>query len=326
MLSSFFPWEYFKNPSQLAHEQGTIAVLYSYDPFIERMILSEGLRREKNQYDRIFLPETNCEWFETHFFSQDLFSQQKAFLFFHSNEANKKMADFILSILEKIRGKNTIFVFYKEDHFFKTLCSSKYVRGFKIKEPPFWQREKLFDFLCAKMRVRLHPQIREYLLDSVKDETHEIINALKTIMLNCPVGAFPTMDSVKKLIRPKRLDFFKLANLYAEKNFTLFYRELLGMNYSGYRGVFNFLQNHLIKIYDHNYGKGKVHLSSYDKNIKTQQKKWTGRNETANHIQKMAEMEILAKRKDPLLKARTRLYYLEGLKKGNSPIKVGHSS
>ncbi len=314
MLSNIFPWEYFSGPSKIVWKQG-ISALFCYDPLIERMILTKVPPRKVGELgpSKIFLKEVDCEWFENRFFSNDFFFNEESYLFIQSEQADKKLKDFILSHMNKIEGKSILFLFGKDDTLFQNLCRFPQIQGWKIKSPSFWHDEKLFNFLCNQMKIALTRSVRDYLLASVKSEVHEIVNALKILKLNTPSTGSLTVNTVKALVRPTRLDFFKLAHLYAEKSFSIFYRNLLKGNfhYDEYQGLLSFLQGHLIKTGDLGYIKIKDRLSEYDKKIRYQQTLWKDKEELFTHLQKIAEMEMMAKKKDQFLRHKFRHFALQ---------------
>ena len=314
MLSNLFPWEYFSGPSKIIWKQG-ISAFCCYDPLLERMALNKIPLRDVGERgpSKISLKKVDCEWFENRFFSNDFFLHEESYLFIQSEQVDRKLKDFILSHLNVIEEKSIVFLFEKENTFFQSLCRFPQIQGWKIKQPFFWHHQRFFHFLCDQMKVSLSRSVREYLLESVKSEVHEIVNTLKILKLNTPFTDSLTVDAVKVLIRPKRLDIFKLAHLYAEKSFSLFYRELLkgDFHYDEYQGLLSFLQGHLIKICDPSYTKDKDRLSEYDKKIRGQQHIWKNKEELFIHLQRLAEMEIAAKKKDRFLRHKFRSLYLE---------------
>ena len=314
MLSNVFPWEYFAGPSKIVWKQG-ISALYCYDPLLEKMIVTKIPPRnvEEQGPSKISLKDVDREWFENRFFSNDFFLNEESYLLLQSEQADSNLMDFILSHLDSIGKKSIIFLFEKDNTFFQSLCRHPQIQGWKIKEPFFWHRQQFFNFLCDQMKIALSHPVREYLLESVKSEVHEIINALKILKLNTSATESLTVNDVKALIRPNRLDFFKLADYYAEKSFSRFYRELLKSDflYEEYQGLLSFLQGHLIKIYDPRYTEDKNRLSRYDKKISSQRQHWKNKRELFIHLQRLAEMEIMAKKKDRFLRHKLRNLYLE---------------
>ena len=232
---------------------------------------------ETPSWCRVSLREVDSEWFENHFFSRDLFIEEEAYLFLFSDEASKQLKENILSMVQKIERKCVLFIFRKDDILFKGLCGHSSVQGWQIKAPTPWNRDKFLDFLCTGMKLRLSRPVKEYLLDCV-GEAHEMIHALKVVKGHVPQGTAATLETVRELVKPARVDLFKLGRLYGERKFILFYRELLQHDfpYDEYRNLFCFLQAHLMKIYDPSHGENKGYQSRYDRSVKEQRSKWAG--------------------------------------------------
>ena len=268
--------------------------------------------KKRQSYHSISLRDVNVQWFENRFFSKDFFLKEESYIFIQSEQADKALQHFILTQLSILDKRNILFFFEKGEGFFSQLCHSPKVQGWKINTPLFWQKDKLFDFLCSQMQVSLPYKIREYLLESVKSETHEIINVLKTLKLARPLDRPLRVDDVQALIHPNNLDIFKLAHLYGERRFAHFYEKLLkhDCSYDDLQGLFHFLGTHLMKILDTGYTKGKKRLSEYDKKIQSQKALWKDE-EVLVHLKKMAEMEMGCKKKDSALRYKLGGLYLE---------------
>ena len=312
VLSSFLPWEYFGPRRVSLIGEGKVSALYSYDPFLERMAL--GLLPRETGVRRIVvsLDEIDNEWLESRFFSDDLFSDEESYFFFQGSGTDKRLREQIFHSLHQIAAKRVLFVCRGDALFFKQLCKSEYVLGHWIKEPPFWQHNRLFDLLSRLLKVGVASDVREYLLDVAKGGVQEVVNALKIIRLNFPVADSVTLEAVRELVAPGAADHFRLAHSYGNREFLSFYRNLLScdLSFDGYRSLMAFLQSHLIKVYDTGYLGLKERLSRYDRAVLEQGRQWSDKDELAGHIQKISEWEVLAKQRHVLLKPWLRRAYL----------------
>lgn len=309
MLSSLLPWEYFEQSCPLPPEG--VTALCCYDPFIERMALSRIERQRGGTWQKISLKEVGNQWFENRFLCRGLFDQEESYLFLDAHEAQRPLKEKVLSMVEQMEKKCVLFVFQRREYLLEGLQKHPKVQIWNIKAPSPWQKDKLFDFLSAKMNLQLPSPVRTYLLDCV-EEVQEIVNALKMIKIHASPGVPLTLELVKGLVKSARVDLFKLGHLYGERKFALFYGELLQQDfpYDEYRNLFSFLQGHLIKIYDPSYGANKEHRSRYDRRIEEERKEWPNREEIVASIQKMANLEIMAKEKNPLLQGKLRAEYV----------------
>jgi hypothetical protein len=118
------------------------------------------------------------------------------------------------------------------------------------------------------------------------------------IKLNYPEAQQIGLNEIKSLLTFEKLDQFNLASLLARKKNKDFYLKLMLLenDFEKMRGLFMFMQSHLIKMVDTSYLKQKTRLNQYDKDLQSTSKNWKT-DELVKEIEKFNRWELLCKKK-----------------------------
>lgn len=312
MFSKWFPWDFVKNnPTTIEEQHKGVIVLWSFDPFVEKMLLS---RIPKHQFSEGLVTITGndftVDWIEENLNTMDMFAGNTSYQILLADQIPQKTRTWLLENQLDLGDRRLIFCFRSDSTFLKSL--EKNVPGIylKVEAPRFWENGKLLTFLADQLGIRLVYDVHAYLLEAVPNTVGDFVNALKTIGLNCP-GQID-LKTVRELIQPGRIDQFKLASMLAGKKRVAFFKDLVEIdsNFDDLRSLFSFMQGHLLKLLDPSYIKKKSRPSKYDQEIMAHSRLWS-KTELLCEMKTMGELEILAKKKTNQLKRRLEQEYLK---------------
>jgi hypothetical protein len=134
------------------------------------------------------------------------------------------------------------------------------------------------------------------------------------LKLNFPDSKEVSVGDVKGLFTLDKLDQFAMASLFTRKKFVDFYARLVMLegDFDKMRGLFNFMQSHLVKLADTSYMSQKSRLTQYDKDLQSTSKLWKN-DDIMKEIERFNEWEIQSKTKNNLLWSQLRQTYLRYL-------------
>lgn len=300
MLSKWQSWDFIAQltAAEVVTANG-LSVIYTADPYLEKIIL-EKVKRKFGPRDWwvSFGGEVSSDWISTNFINLDLFSQTRPGIIINGELLPEKFFDAITQV--NWQENFLLIMFSKETSRFSALA--KNFSAHSLMAPRFWETHKLLELLCEQMRVPLSEQMKQYLLDGVENSSQAWVPILNLIRAQRPEGA-DGIALIKALVEPRKLDQFALARAFNQKNFSDFFSPLLALelDYEVLRAFFNFMENHILKLLDLSYLKGKVKLSQYDLAIKQSVNLWPAA-DLSQWCRQFAKWEIACKKQDPSLR------------------------
>jgi DNA polymerase III delta subunit len=311
MLSKWLPWDFIRNHPQTVLNQKGLYTLYSYDSFMERILLNRLYSRNWNDELKVVTGnEITVEWIEENLKTLSLFGGMSSYLILQAEGLPTATKNYLLE--EKLElDCYLILSFSTNNALFEQM--SKQVEGtfLKVEEPRFWEGAKLLNFLSEETSIRLPYDVQNYILGSLPNTTMDLMTALTMINLHFPGGENASLAQIKELISPVKLDQFALASLFSEKKRTHFFKKLVerDIGFDSLRTIFAFMQGHLFRLADPSYIEKKARPSKYDKEILAYTKLWK-KGELEKEMRIFGELEIEAKRKSANLKDQLRVEYL----------------
>lgn len=309
MLFSFLPWEFMKHFSKKLEEKSGLFTLLCPDVFLSRMIydhVSSYIKKNKKQQEisiRVMLGhEITVDWIEKNLFELSLFGSSEAFFIHNSEDFSPKVKEFLLKRSSDFSMPYIFLSFSKEDSFLKKLIKQDDGVHFEMVEPRFWEAGKLLDFFCQHLQLKISNEGKDFLMQSLENTSYEFFNALHLLKLVYPERDLFGLEQVQALIVPSRMDHFAFSSWYADKKMDKFFDEVLkrGMDFDALRGLFAFMQGHLLKICDTHPIQKKGKTNRYEQEILKKSKQWT-QNELKKALRLFGNLEILAKQKSPFL-------------------------
>ena len=324
MLSKWFPWDFFKhNPSIIDQNTKGLYAIEVFDPYLEKMVTFR-LKSYGHKFNNIVGNEVTPDWLSSKFKELDLFSfnqetqteETSFWLVLNAGDIPKESRQLILE--KEINFSSHVFVlsFAKKNTFFEEIAKVKEFTALKMEEPRFWETSKYLSFLCDQLKINIDSTVQQYLLESVPNYTQDFIQALSKLKrFNNKWGSDKAqLKLLKELILKTRVDQFELASKFSQRNKIYFYKSLIDteLDYDSLRSLFNFMQGHLLKLYDPSYMQKKARLSKYDKEIDAHSKLWK-QSELLDEVDHFTEFEILAKKKSESLLTLMRSEYFSSL-------------
>jgi hypothetical protein len=304
MSSKLYPWDFFKSfPKTLDQNKMGAYFFNVYDPYIEKILINKIPKKEVGgEWRTILGNEITIEWIENNLNTLNLFSTKESYVILMAQQISPAVKKYILEGSCDWSERFLLFFFSKEDKFFDEATKKKLGVSLKILEPRFWEGQKLLRFCCEQLQSQLPYDIQNFIIESVENTPAEFIHALKTISIHFPNPQSIKLCELKELVHADRVDQFKLANLLGKKDWESFFQCLFdyGENYDILRGIFGFLQGHMIKLADNSYMAKKARLSKYDKEIQSHSRLWNP-SDLRSEMNFFGQMEILAKSKSPQL-------------------------
>ncbi|MBL6990830.1 MAG: hypothetical protein ISR65_13680 [Bacteriovoracaceae bacterium] len=315
MHFKMLPWEFTnKNKYIVKLDEMGFYALHCSDPYIEKIFLDMLPTNLKTQGLQVLqADELTHEWYENNFENLSLFGNQESYLILQAENTRSSIQQLLINQINCFDGRYLILSFSKKSNFFDRIKSSKKGTFYTILMPRFWESLKLLTWLEKWLQMKLDPTIKQYIIGAVPNTCADFINCLQIIKLHFPDNNV-NFQKVKELIAPYKLDQFHLANLYSKKEKKLFFLSLLQsqINQDAWHLFFLFMQGHLFRMLDPEYITKKAKASKYDQTIVAHSKNWK-KSELSNEIRFFANLELMAKRRDPFLKEKIRRAYLEQL-------------
>ncbi len=318
MLSKWYPWDFFKNHLDLFHlNRKGLHALEVFDPYLEKMVTFR-LKSQGMRFKVLMGSELSEEWLIQKLQELDLFSfdsagqqdQTSYWLVLNSDQIPKSTQQLILEKKIDFSSHFLLMSFTKKNQFFDELSKSNYFQCCKMEEPRFWEMSKYLDFLSEQVGINLDSATHQYILDSVTHSTQDLIQALSQLKRHVHYfsGVEKGVELVKKILSKSRVDQFSLSSTFSQKNKRLFYQSLLEMevDFDSLRGLFRFMQGHLLKLYDPSFMEKKSRLSKYDREVAAQSKLWN-KADLIDTIAQFSKFEILAKQSNAQLMVQLKL-------------------
>ena len=238
--------------------------------------------------------EVNAQWFEKNLNNLDFFSTNCNFIVL---QAEQIPVNLILDQDFKNVEQKIIFFFNDKDSGIQSQLEKK-IKCIKILPPIFWEIEKLLNFYCQEMKIKLKPALSAFLLETIEHNSRSIVSTLKLLHFHFKSQDDMTVEKVSQLITSSRLDQFKLADLFGQKKRKQFFKLLVSrqIDFNTYRSFFSFMQNHLFKILDPSYCQHKNKVSQYDRKILACSSLWN-KEELRREMRFFGQLEMEAKKK-----------------------------
>ncbi len=313
MLFKEKPWSILEaHPNILTANKG-IYGLFVYDPFLEKIYQSKISHFVKESlkinYQVILGKELNYNWVEENLLTPNLFSNESCYFVLNSEEISESLWQKVLENYLNFSNDYLVFSFSKNSTFFKKL-SQQAGNCISVESLPFWESDKLLEFLIKEARIQLPLEIKRYLLANTENDPGSFINSLKLIKITFG-KKIPNLEDVSKLIPQNKIDFFQMASLYSKKNKKEVLEKLLEIeteNFNWHHFISSMV-GHLIKLLDPS-GLS-PNKSNYEREILASSKLWT-KEELIKEIILFGDLQTEAKTKKNL-KEKLRLYLLENI-------------
>ncbi len=144
--------------------------------------------------------------------------------------------------------------FTGNDDYFKELVSRDGVKGIEISPPMFWETREFLEFFSSYTGVYLDYQASQRLQEVVEPTCSNYLNILEQLKINFGKESID-LYKLNQIVKQEKLDQFMLAELFAAKKFSRFYKRLLetGLDNVTLLRFFAFMQKHMGKVCDPSY-------------------------------------------------------------------------
>lgn len=314
MHSKWQIWDFFSSFQRdyLSSLNGLVA-LNTFDPICLKMVKDFLFRGVQGRVIHHKLAsEVSSSWIEEEFQTLSLFGGADSF-FIH--QAHDLKAD-VLELLSKLdlNDRFIILCFETEGTSWKKLIKDGLIATLVIEPPRFWELNKLLDFVAGYLRLPLSYESKAWILDALENNLSTFYNVCTLLKLNFPDAREISIGDVKGLFTLDKLDQFAMASLFTRKKFVDFYDRLVMLegDFDKMRGLFNFMQSHLVKLADTSYMAQKNRLTQYDKDLQSTSKLWKN-DDIMNEIERFNRWEIQSKKKNNFLWSELRQTHLRYL-------------
>jgi hypothetical protein len=252
--------------------------------------------------------EVKKDWIEEEFKSLSLFSESENFFIHQANDLTTELIDIFSSI--QLTDRFIILSFENELASWKKVIKDEKIQAITIELPKFWEMNKLLDFCCHYLKLRLSHDSKTWIIEVLENNLPTFYNACFLLKLNHPDPHELGLGEVQKLLVSEKVDHFVMASLFSKKKKKEFYRKisLFQNDFDKMRSLFLFMQSHLLKVADPSYLSLKSKLTNYDKEIQTTSKLWA-MEDLLSEIARFNKLEILSKKKDSNLWHELKLEY-----------------
>jgi hypothetical protein len=299
MHSKWQIWDFFSsfNQSTLSSFEGVLA-LNTFDPTCLKLVkdhLMRGAGERVVHYKTA--SEVTKDWIEEEFQTLSLFGNTESFFIHQAQDLSSELLERISQL--EVSGRFLLLSFENEQALWKKLMKEGKIGTLVIESPRFWEHNKLLDFVTNYLRLPLSFEAKTWVLDALENNLGSFYNACSLLKLNYPDEKEISITQVTDVLTLERLDQFQMASLVARKKFKDFFERLVVLeeDFEKMRGLFNFMQSHLIKMADPSYLPQKPRLTQYDKDIQGSSKLWKTP-DLMRLIERFSHWEILSKRKD----------------------------
>ncbi len=302
MLSKWQIWDFFGavKKDHLESFEGVLAIS-TFDPVCLKMVkdyLLQGVSSRNVLYK--MAPEVNKNWIEEEFQTLSLFGTQDCFFIHQAHDLPTELIEQIIH--SGVTGRFVILSFESESPAWKKLVKEGKTATLQVEPPKFWEPNKLLDFVCNYLRLPLSYEAKGWVLDSLESNLSALFNAMSLVKLNHAEAKEVGIREVQELLQVEKLDQFALASLFCRKKRLEFFQKIIELqgDFDKMRGLFMFMQSHLIKVMDPAYLAQKPRLTQYDKDIQSTARLWKSE-EILSALKEFNHWEILSKKKDSLL-------------------------
>lgn len=302
MLSKWQIWDFFGNVKRdfLETHDGPIA-LSTFDPVALKMAKDYLLRGAGSRSVLYKMAsEVTKSWIEEEFQTLSLFGTQDSFFIHQAQDLNAELLEMITGL--DLSGRFILLSFESENAAWKKMQKEGKVTSLQVEPPKFWEPNKLLDFVCNYLKLPLSYDAKSWVLESLENTLGAFYNAMALVKLNHPEAREVGMKEVQDLLLVEKLDQFALASLFCRKKRLEFFHKIIQLqgDFDKMRGLFMFMQGHLIKVMDPTYLTEKPRLTSYDKDIQSTARLWKPE-ELRKALEEFNRWEILSKKKESLL-------------------------
>lgn len=277
------------------------------DCFVERVIIQSL----EATYTKAYGPDLTVGWIEDNILSPGLFGSTGPCVVLESDKINVKVKKFLIEadLSNTLPEDTKLLLFSNKKIADKELAKS--LDSIQYEAPRFWEMNKYVDVLADFFEIKLIPQVRNYLVNSLEPTAESYYNALMILSAHKSDGII-SFETVKGLIRAQHLDNFAQADLFNTKNMKRFFLSLLVIenDYEVYRSFFSFIQGHILKMLDPGYASAKKKPSKYDLSLENAARRWRPE-ELLSYMELFTELEILSKQKSDWLRDEIRKNYLK---------------
>ncbi|MCO4752912.1 MAG: hypothetical protein KC478_00450 [Bacteriovoracaceae bacterium] len=313
MRSKWKLWDFFKaNNRSISPDKKGLYAVHCFDPIIMKLfkdqIPSQDL--EGGKLHILTAKDVTADWIEQNLQTMGLFGNSESYLVHFAQDLSKDAQEKLLNEELLLDDRYFIMSFEKENDFYKELVGKDSVHGIDIQAPMFWENRELLEFFSSYTGVYLDYSAAQKLQDSVEATCSNFLNILEQLKINFGNESI-TSDKLDEVLSKEKLDQFLLAEYFATKKFSAFYKQLLSVSIGteSLQRFFAFMQKHMGKICDPSYLDDKKKLSKYDRQILSCSKIWK-KEDALRSVGYFKELEVEAKLKKPLLTQRLRRDYL----------------
>jgi len=301
MHSKYKIWDFIKqNENTITSSSDGLVCIYSYEPLFNH-ILIENIYQKFDNYKSLRAKELGPTWVEDNLNSLSLFGNTESYIINQAEDLSEDVKESLFSSSLDLSDRSVILIFNKSDKAFQKISKNKDIKSYSIVEHPFWEADKLLDFVLSKFHLRLSYEAKEYVLEVVNNSYIDFLNLSSKLELSFKDSEV-SKAMLEDLIVKNRVDNFEFARLFGYKNSKAFYKKIIDtpLSFDEMRALFYFLQTHMLKIAstDHIYKKTKQ--TKYDKQILEQSKIWKS-HELDLSITFLKKLEFMAKLKNPLI-------------------------
>lgn len=314
MPSKWPVWELRKTRPDIVSSAHEGALYFqAFDPYVEAFFtkrLRAAFRRNERELLILLGAEITSDWVEENLSQVGLFSSEESYLILCSEDLSEEVKKTIINAELDLKGRSLIFCSWKGSDSLEKMTKKMKAEALKVAPPPFWDYDKLLEYVADEMSYPLSYPVKNYLLEALAPSCSEFVEAVKTIKLHADENGHIELEEVQELIRPGHLKRFELAESFAQKKKN-FFDELLKLELEEKELIefFRFMQGHLLKMLDTSYAYKKNRLSKYDKALMAHSKLWKS-DQLKRAIHHFSELEMMAKRKEKALKEKMRQNYL----------------
>lgn len=303
MHSKYKIWDFInQNPNTLDKFTNGIISIYSYEQLFKQSLTNNIFNKlSRDEFRSVTAKEVTIGWVEDNLKSLGLFGNNDSFIISAAQELSEEVKEEILGNNLMVEDRFVVLLFDKADKFFVEISKNKNLESISIIEHPFWEADKLLDYVSSIYAITFEFDAKEFLLEVVNNTYIDFLNICSQLSLNYN-NKTVSKSMLDELVQKNRVDNFAFARMFGFKQSGAFFAKLkeIEPGYEEIRSLFYFLQTHMLKIAstDHIYKKSKQ--SKYDKQILEQSKMWKTK-EIELSVDFLKNIEFLAKTKNSLV-------------------------
>ncbi len=273
MLSKSKIWENIKQSKSTWNSEASIHALYCYDQYAFKYF-KDGMGIK---FQVVFGNEITEDWIDQKLRTMDLFGGSDNYLIHFAEDISSNVIDHFLQPEGLLLDNCHILLnFTKDNASFKKLVKADHIDGIQIMAPAFWEEQELLKFIGQQKAVYLGFEETRHFCENVPFEFGKYSDVLDQLRLKSSEENQITIMDIDEVLTFSKFDQFKLAELFGAKKMVPFYRQFLALaeESQDFYGFLYFMNTHMQKVFNPNYGEDKKKLSKYDKQILHQQKLW----------------------------------------------------